>query len=372
MAEQYSLGEAVLCAQGQLLYEAKIQDVKKDKGVTLYGVHYKGWNKSWDEYVTNARLFKVNEENLIKQKELFDAIKKKKKPNVAKKAVKKAGSESENSSREGSKDKDISPTKNVAVRLEKLKKDSESGNYVNKEVEEKPVISSRTRTIKPVVAFKATEVPKSMKKKSKKDLEKESVTATSKASKSDKSQQNSRSQSPSIAKRRRDFGQEIVIYLPPSLKTVLVDDFDYIDRQRKLVNIPARYSVDDLIRDYVSYNKENTGAREVEEVCRGLRDYFNCTLGNQLLYKFERVQYADILKASPGELLSRLYGPVHLLRLLTKLGPMLTSIDIGDQDLEKLLRDISDIVTYMGERKKEIFLLEDYGTATPEYHRRAL
>ena len=80
MAEQYSLGEAVLCAQGQLLYEAKIQDVKKDKGVTLYGVHYKGWNKSWDEYVTNARLFKVNEENLIKQKELFDAIKKKKKP----------------------------------------------------------------------------------------------------------------------------------------------------------------------------------------------------------------------------------------------------------------------------------------------------
>jgi len=372
MAEQYSLGEAVLCAQGQLLYEAKIQDVKKDKGVTLYGVHYKGWNKSWDEYVTNARLFKVNEENLIKQKELFDAIKKKKKPNVAKKAVKKAGSESENSSREGSKDKDISPTKNVAVRLEKLKKDSESGNYVNKEEGEKPVISSRTRTIKPVVAFKATEVPKSMKKKSKKDLEKESVTATTKASKSEKSQQNSRSQSPSPAKRRRDFGQEIVIYLPLSLKTVLVDDFDYIDRQRKLVNIPARYSVDDLIKDYVSYNKENTGAGEVEEVCRGLRDYFNCTLGNQLLYKFERVQYADILKASPGELLSRLYGPVHLLRLLTKLGPMLTSIDIGDQDLEKLLRDISDIVTYMGERKKEIFLLEDYGTATPEYHRRAL
>ena len=51
MTEQYSLGDAVLCAQGQLLYEAKIQDIKKDKGVILYGVHYKGWNKSWDEYV---------------------------------------------------------------------------------------------------------------------------------------------------------------------------------------------------------------------------------------------------------------------------------------------------------------------------------
>merc|ERR1712110_310381 len=101
--------------------------------------------------------------------------------------------------RGGSKDKDFTQTKNVAVRLEKLKKDSESGDYVNnkdKAEEEKPVISSRTRTIKPVVAFKATEVPKSMKKKSKKDLEKESVTASTKP-KSDKSQQNSRPQSPS-------------------------------------------------------------------------------------------------------------------------------------------------------------------------------
>ena len=374
MAEQYSLGEAVLCAQGQLLYEAKIQDVKKDKGVTLFGIHYKGWNKSWDEYVTNARLFKINEENLKKQKELFDAVKKKKKPSVAKKAVKKAGSDSENSSRESSKDKDLTQTKNVAVRLEKLKKDSESGDYVNNKEEgkpEKPVISSRTRTIKPVVAFKATEVPKSMKKKSKKDPEKETVTPTTK-SRSDKTQPTPGSQSPPPHKRRREFGQEIVVHLPESLKTVLVDDFDYIDRQRKLVNIPARYSVDDLIRDYISHNKENNGSRGVEEVCRGLRDYFNCILGNQLLYKFERVQYADILKASPGELLSRLYSPVHLLRLLTKLGPMLTSIDIGDQDLEKLLGDISDIVTFMEERKKEIFLLEDYGTATPEYHRRAL
>ena len=366
MAEQYSLGEQVLCAQGVLIYEAKIQDIKKDKGVTLFGVHYKGWNKSWDEYVTDARLLKVNEENLKKQKELQDEIKKKKKPTLVKKAVKKTESDSENSSREGSKDreKDFTKTKNVAVRIEKLKKDSESGDYVNNE--EKPVISSRTRTIKPVVAFKATEVPKSMKKKSKKELEKESVTVTA------KSQQSSRSQSPSPAKRRREFGQEIVIQLPKALKTVLVDDFDYIDRQRKLVNIPARYSVDDLIGDYVTYSKKNTGTQEVEEVCRGLRDYFNCILGNQLLYKFERVQYADILKASPGDPPSRLYGPVHILRLLTKLGPMLTSVDIGDQELEKLLVDISDIVDFMEERRKEIFLLEDYGTASPEYHRRAL
>ncbi len=31
---------------------------------------------------------------------------------------------------------------------------------------------------------------------------------------------------------------------------------------------------------------------------RGLKDFFNATLGCQLLYKFERVQYADVLKVN--------------------------------------------------------------------------
>lgn len=308
---QYSLGESVLCSQGILIYEAKIQDVKKDKGVTLYGVHYKGWNKSWDEYVTDARLLKVTEENIRKQKELQDEVKKKKKPSTSKKGVKKSGSDSENSSREGSKDKEVTSTKSVAVRLERLKKDSESGDYnVNKEEEDKPVIKSKTRTIKPVIAFKATEVPKSMKKKSKKDIEREAM-ATAAKSKPEKSQESLRSQSPAApTKRKRNFGDEIVVTLTDGLKAVLVDDFDYMDRQRKLFNIPARYSVDDLINDYISFRKERTPDTEdgdpeesgegeglaAEEVCRGLRDYFNCALGSQLLYKFERVQYADVLR----------------------------------------------------------------------------
>jgi len=379
MVTEYSLGEAVLCSQGILIYEAKIQDIKNENGDTLYGIHYKGWNKSWDEYVPASRLLKITEENLKKQKQLQEELKQSKKKtnsssnssvaSLFKKAPKKAGSESDSSSREGSKDKDVSSTtstKNVAVRLERLKKDSESGDYnVNKDekAEDKPVIKSKTRTIKPVIAFKATEVPKSMKKK-KKD-EKNETQTNNKNSKSDKSGD--------LNKRKRDFGQEIKVYLPDVLKTVLVDDFDFMDRQRKLVNLPARYSVDDMLSDYSDFcssqRKQNLAR---QEVCRGLRDYFNCTLGSQLLYKFERVQYADVLKVHPGQPMSQLYSPVHLLRLLTRLGPMLTSVDMKEEDVNGLLENISHLVTYMETKSEEIFVLGDYGTATPEYHRRAL
>ena len=378
---KFSVGDSVLCLEGVMIYDAKVKDIKSEGRKIKYGIHYKGWNKSWDEYVEEDRLLEVNDENRKRQRFLEDEVKKKKKSTVQKKLVKKVGSDSDNSSREGSKERDYS-TKSVAVRLEKLRKDKESGNYVgpSEKEEEKQVITSRTRTIKPVAVFKATEVPKSMKKKAKKDKEKDRDKEKDKESptpsnpKTVKPPAMSVSAVPSPPKRQyRDFGQEIVIELPDDLKTVLVDDFDYLERQRKLVNIPARYSLEDLISDYCDYRKEDTlGRGGREEVCGGLRDYFNCTLGSQLLYKFERVQYADTLKDHPGSLMSSVYGPIHLLRLFTRLGPMLTCADIQEEELEKLVVHVKDLVLYLHERRKELFLVSDYGTATPEYHRRAL
>ena len=33
---------------------------------------------------------------------------------------------------------------------------------------------------------------------------------------------------------------------------------------------------------------------QVKEMCDGIRAYFNAMLGSQLLYKFERLQYAEV------------------------------------------------------------------------------
>jgi mortality factor 4-like protein 1 len=56
----------------------------------------------------------------------------------------------------------------------------------------------------------------------------------------------------------------------------------------------------------------------LEEVIHGLRIYFNKALGTMLLYRFERLQYADIMRQYPNKELVDLYGAEHLLRLFGK------------------------------------------------------
>ena len=162
---------------------------------------------------------------------------------------------------------------------------------------------------------------------------------------------------------------------------LLVDDWDYLTRQRKLVILPCRVTVDEVINNYV---KAKTGGKSpkddditqkenaIFEVTAGMKEYFDVMLGSQLLYKFEREQHADILKEHPDKPMSKLYGPIHLLRLFVKLGGMLTYTPLDDKSIQLLLFYIHDFLLYIKKNISNLFMIQDYGTAPPEYHRRAL
>ena len=174
---------------------------------------------------------------------------------------------------------------------------------------------------------------------------------------------------------------EVKIKIPDELKPYLVDDWDYLTRQRKLVILPSRITVDQVLNDFLktktSGNKTAKTSQQhkenaITEVTAGLREYFNVMLGSQLLYKFEREQHADILKEHPDLPMCQIYGPIHFLRLFVKLGAMLTYTPLDDKSIQLLLFYIHDFLLYMKKNASTLFMVQDYGTAPPEYHRRAL
>ena len=112
---------------------------------------------------------------------------------------------------------------------------------------------------------------------------------------------------------------EIKLPIPDLLKALLVDDWEYITKNQQLVPLPRNPSVVQILQNYrEACPKKREGSAEsdiFDEVISGLKLYFDRSLGNILLYRFERQQLLDIKKEWPDKEASEIYGAEHLLRL---------------------------------------------------------
>ncbi|KAI3636567.1 hypothetical protein MIR68_005396, partial [Amoeboaphelidium protococcarum] len=113
---------------------------------------------------------------------------------------------------------------------------------------------------------------------------------------------------------------EVQILIPDILKVQLVDDWEYVTKDQRLVDLPRTPTVQQILEEYKSMTLAKTKHQLqqdlVREVVDGLQMYFDRALGNILLYRQERPQYADFIKQHPDCLKnpSAFYGAEHLLR----------------------------------------------------------
>jgi len=403
MSARFHANERVLAFHGPLIYEAKVlkvaqikdknqksemtagagegQDGKtkdsKDQPKSVSGnykffIHYHGWNKNWDEWVAEPRILKYTESNLERKKELIKA-------HEANVKAKKAVSTSNNSA---TKRKAGEPSSDTSVPSPSPSNSSEAtpGSSKSAKVDPgmNPVVSLGEKL--PDVCPSPPPPPEGKSRKGKVEVS-VSASASSGNAGNDSAPLVDKPPQDNTVETEDQFNTkvEIRIRVPDELKPYLVDDWDYLSRQRKLVMLPAQQTVDTIIQDYIKYKsgsgkRTSTSGREsaVQEVTSGLREYFNVMLGSQLLYKFEREQHSDIIKQFPDRPMCKIYGAIHFLRLFVKLGAMLTYTPLDEKSVQLLLYYINDFLSYMKKNASTLFTIADYGTASPEYHRRAL
>ncbi|XP_017475697.1 PREDICTED: LOW QUALITY PROTEIN: nuA4 complex subunit EAF3 homolog [Rhagoletis zephyria] len=401
---KFAEGEKVLCFHGPLIYEAKAlkSTITKDKQIKYY-IHYAGWNKNWDEWVPENRVLKYNEANVQRQKEVYklhsnSAGKNKKGTPKGKKGEATIGTASKDGTASGSSESRAStPSKELNTtplaapsttgRANRTKpatstpiaKDSDAGT-VTKEETGATIVANKDDAAK-------DEPPKKKRGGSTSNASDKSncsAAGTSTNVTSTPATTASTSITPAASHTRLDTcveseetflsKVEVKIKIPDELKQCLADDWDAITRQHKLLDIPAKITVQDIVDQYIAFKKtsKSTNASKevaINDVLNGVVEYFNVMLGSQLLYKFERPQYAEILQQHPETSLSKLYGGFHLLRLFVKLGSMLGFSALDEKSMQMLLVHLHDFLKFLVKNSATYFSMTNFVNVSPEYHR---
>ncbi|THH13370.1 hypothetical protein EUX98_g9736, partial [Antrodiella citrinella] len=125
---------------------------------------------------------------------------------------------------------------------------------------------------------------------------------------------------------------EMKLNVPETLKVLLVDDWEGVTKNNQLITLPRTPNVLQLLDEYRAYVLANASSLQLREpqtllptIVAGLQTYFDRALGANLLYRFERPQYAEIRRqyvTGPNVVvgqekeMSSIYGAEHLLRML--------------------------------------------------------
>jgi len=174
---------------------------------------------------------------------------------------------------------------------------------------------------------------------------------------------------------------EMRLVVPDTLKVLLVDDWEAVTKNNQLVTLPRNPTVAEILEEFKQHilNSPPPNLRDPQVVLptivSGLQVYFDKALGSNLLYRFERPQYADIRKryvtgptvqVSQEREMSAIYGAEHLLRMIVSL-PAMVAGSTMDPESVGLVRDyVTELMTYMMDERARLFHKE-YDSASLQY-----
>lgn len=175
---------------------------------------------------------------------------------------------------------------------------------------------------------------------------------------------------------------EMKLTVPEVLKVQLVDDWEAVTKNNQLVPLPRKPNVLEILqefKDYVMKMGKQTSLRDPElilpTIISGLQVYFDRSLGANLLYRFERPQYAEIRKTyvtgpkvivGQEKEMSAIYGAEHLLRMLVSLPQMVASSTMDAESVGLVKDYVNELLVFLVHERNRLFLTE-YESSSLQY-----
>lgn len=418
----FHLHEKVYVYQGPLLYDAKIvrtfdpvlqkveyfDEKKKETATTspgkkfptkmlteiCYMVHYQGWNVKWDEWVLPQRILEVNsvntmlkdnlqfqvqEEERLKEEAILEAERQKqlqKEAERAEKLKKKSSSKAGKKSTDSLDDEALNPDGSRKRKMIKLMVNGASiesiingNNMKTKKARgsKESVSSSENGTPEVSDSAKSTSINLTGLRQRKRFGEKYDNTPFSLGEINGTAMGMGMGPSSSVGYESQTgfTHREIKELIPDELKIILVDDWENITKNHKLVSLPSEpnIGVGKTLDDFKEFLVEEFAEEEMElkvllEITESIKLYFEQCVGCFLLYRYERPQYNELIELETELRLYDLYSSIFLLRLLSIFPNilMLNNVDPGTIKISKAYLDI--ILHWLTLNKKKYFKSE--------------
>uniref|UniRef100_A0A6T6AQC7 MRG domain-containing protein n=1 Tax=Compsopogon caeruleus TaxID=31354 RepID=A0A6T6AQC7_9RHOD len=169
---------------------------------------------------------------------------------------------------------------------------------------------------------------------------------------------------------RKQFDPYTLFELSPALRRALVDDWEFVTKDHRLVRLPRMPTVQQILTSWVNTTrpkgKNSLPDKVSKDIADGIRDYFDAALGTMLLYRFERPQYNRFMASNRKKKPSQVYGAEHLLRLFVKLPQLLRKAEVDETTVLQIGRVVMELGKFLQKNGRLVFLLE-YETTDSAY-----
>ena len=162
-------------------------------------------------------------------------------------------------------------------------------------------------------------------------------------------------------------GCEEQLRLPHGMRLKIIEDWERITREHKLVPLPlsATPTVSVILEEFLAAKaRRSSHERLYGEVCDGVRAYFNQALPTLLLYKYERRQHREFKDAHKNPV--ECYGAEHLLRLFVKMPELLARCQMQREHMTVLVSKLAELLKFLMTNKAKYFV-NDYEAPPDEY-----